>query len=178
MGLGMAFRLFFKALGNNAFSEQARRLIDEPALLEAPKPAATATPAKPARTEPARSDALNLLAVLQREARLVDFFKEPIDAYADAQIGAAVRNVHRDAAAVLDRLFALRPVMEQAEGDAVQVPAGSDAGRVRLVGNVTGQPPFKGTLRHAGWEATKVQLPEWSGGESSARVVAPAEVEI
>jgi len=178
MGLGMAFRLFFKALGNGAFSEQARRFLDEPALLEAPKPAAVAAPAKPVRTEPARSDALNLLAVLQREARLVDFFKEPIDAYADAQIGAAVRNVHRDAAAVLDRLFALRPVMEQAEGESVQVPGGSDAGRVRLVGNVTGQPPFKGTLRHAGWEATKVQLPEWSGGEPSARVIAPAEVEI
>ncbi len=72
----------------------------------------------------------------------------------------------------------LRPVMEQAEGDAVQVPAGSDAGRVRLVGNVTGQPPFKGTLRHAGWEASKVQLPEWSGTEPSARMIAPAEVEI
>ena len=68
--------------------------------------------------------------------------------------------------------------MEQAEGDPVQVPAGSDAGRVRLVGNVTGQPPFKGMLRHAGWEATKIQLPEWSGSEPSARVVAPAEVEI
>jgi len=184
MGLGTAFRLFFKALGNSAFSEQARRLLDEPALLEAPKPAAVAPStssgqaARPARTEPARSDALNLLAVLQREARLVDFFKEPIDAYADAQIGAAVRNVHRDAAAVLDRLFALRPVMEQAEGDVVQIPSGSDAGRVRLVGDVTGQPPFKGTLRHAGWEASKVQLPEWSGGEPSARVIAPAEVEL
>jgi len=176
MGLGTALRLFFKALGSNTFSEQGRRLLEEPALLEAPKPAAPA--ARPVRVEPARSDALNLLAVLQREARLVDFFKEPIDAYADAQIGAAVRNVHRDAAAALDRLFALRPVMDQAEGEPVQVPAGSDAGRIRLVGNVTGQPPFKGTLRHAGWEATKVQLPEWSGGEPSARVVAPAEVEI
>jgi hypothetical protein len=178
MGLGTAFRLFFKALGNSKFSEQARRILDEPALLEAPKPAAVVAPARPARPEPARSDALNLLAVLQREARLVDFFQESIDAYADAQIGAAVRNVHRDAAAVLDRLFALRPVLQQAEGDSVQVPAGSDAGRVRLVGNVAGQPPFKGTLRHPGWEATKVQLPEWSGGDSSARVVAPAEVEI
>jgi hypothetical protein len=178
MGLGMALRLFFKALGNSAFSEQAGRLLEGPALLEPPTPAAVAAPVKPPRAESARSDALNLLAVLQREARLVDFFKEPIDAYADAQIGAAVRNVHRDAAAALDRLFALRPVMTQAEGDSVEVPPGSDAGRIRLVGNVAGQPPFKGTLRHAGWEATKVQLPDWSGSEPAARVVAPAEVEI
>ena len=108
MGLGTALRLFFKALGNKDFSDQAGRLIKEPALLEAPLPAPVPAPAKPARVEPLRSDALNLLSVLQREARLVDFLKEPIDAYADAQIGAAVRNVHRDAAAVLDRLFALR----------------------------------------------------------------------
>jgi hypothetical protein len=55
---------------------------------------------------------------------------------------------------------------------------GADAARVRLVGNVTGQAPFAGTLRHAGWEATRVQLPEWTGGEAAVNVVAPAEVEL
>ena len=116
--------------------------------------------------------------MLQREARLVDFLKEDISAYANEQIGAAVRDVHRDAAGVLERLFSLQPVMSQPEGASVEVPAGSDAARVRLVGNVSGNPPFRGTLRHAGWEATKVQLPEWSGSAASARVVAPAEVEL
>jgi hypothetical protein len=79
---------------------------------------------------------------------------------------------------VLDRLFDLRPVMSEAEGTTVQVAAGADATRVRLIGNVTGQPPFRGTLRHQGWEAGKIQLPEWTGSSAAANVVAPAEVEI
>lgn len=68
--------------------------------------------------------------------------------------------------------------MAQGEGSAVQVAAGFDAARMRLTGNLTGQPPFRGTLRHPGWEATKVQLPEWSGTSQAAPIVAPAEVEL
>jgi hypothetical protein len=181
--IGTAFRIFFRVFGDERVADQVRRILDgQPALESARPETAPAAPAAPRvepRAEPARrSDALNLLAVLQREARFVDFFKESLGAYSDEQIGKAVRDIHRDTAATLERLFALRPVMEQPEGSAVAVPPGADAGRVRLTGNVTGQPPFRGTLQHAGWEATRVQLPEWSGGEASARVVAPAEVEL
>lgn len=125
---------------------------------------------------PARRDSLSLLSALQREARLVDFLQESIAAYSDAQIGAAVRDVHRDAAAVLERMLALRPVMSEAEGTTVEVRA--DAAQVRLVGNVTGNPPYRGTLRHGGWQATKLELPSWTGNEAAARIVAPAEVEL
>ena len=171
--LGIAFRLFFRVLKNGPFAEQAAR------LLTGPLPEKPATPAAPARREePRRSDALTLLSVLQREARLVDFLKENIAEFDDARVGAAVRDVHRDAGAVLDRLFSLRPVMTEEEGANVQGPAGADAARVRLTGNVTGKPPFRGTLRHQGWEATRSQLPEWSGSAASASIVAPAEVEL
>jgi len=174
--VGTAFRAFWRALRDRAFAEQARQLLEGKAAL--PSPAAPAPVAPVAPTAPARSEALNLLALLQREARLVDFLKENIAAYSNDQIGAAVRDVHRDASAVLERVFSLRPVLTEAEGSSVQVPAGADAGRVRLVGNVTGQPPYHGALRHAGWEATKLELPQWSGSGASARVVAPAEVEL
>jgi Domain of unknown function (DUF2760) len=173
--LGTAFRAFWRALRDKAFAEQARQLLESKAL---PSPSAPAVVAPVAPPRPARSEALNLLALLQREARLVDFLKENIAGYSNDQIGAAVRDVHRDASAVLERVFSLRPVMTEAEGGTVQVPAGADAGRVRLVGNVTGQAPYRGALRHAGWEATKVELPQWSGSDASARVVAPAEVEL
>jgi hypothetical protein len=183
--LGLSFKAFFRILSDGAFAEGVQRLAEGRALPEAPAktvPAAAPVPARApaaAAARPARSEALTLLAVLQREARLVDFLKEDIGAYSNEQVGAAVRDVHRDAAGVLDRLFALAPVMAESEGAGVQVPGGGgDAARVRLVGNVAGQPPYRGTLRHAGWEATKVQLPDWSGAESSARVVAPAEVEL
>jgi len=125
-----------------------------------------------------RSEAISLLATLQREARLVDFIKEPLDDYTDAQIGAAVRDIHRDCAAVLERLFGLEPVVDQEEGTEVEVPAGFDSGRFRLTGNVTGQPPFRGRLVHHGWEATRCELPEWSGSPAAACTVAPAEVEL
>jgi hypothetical protein len=174
--LGTAFRAFWRALRDKAFAEQARQLLEGTAAL--PAPAAPAVVAPVAPTRPARSDALNLLALLQREARLVDFLKEDIAGYGNDQIGAVVRDVHRDASAVLERVFSLRPVMTEGEGASVQVPAGADAGRVRLVGNVTGQPPYRGALRHAGWEATKVELPQWTGSDASSRVVAPAEVEL
>ena len=185
--VGLSFKAFFRILSDAAFAEGVQRLADGKALAApVPAPSPAPAPAPPAQavsrpvapTPPARSDALTLLAVLQREARLVDFLKEDVAAYSNEQVGAAVRDVHRDAAGVLERLFALKPVMTEAEGASVQVPAGADAARVRLVGNVAGQPPFRGTLRHAGWEATKVQLPEWTGSTAAARVVAPAEVEV
>ena len=128
--------------------------------------------------KPARSEAITLLATLQREARFVDFIKEPLDSYSDAQIGAAVRDVHRDCGKVLDRLFAIRAMVDQEEGSPVEVPPGFDAGRYRLTGNVAGDPPFRGRLVHHGWEAAEVQLPAWSGTPHSARVVAPVEVEL
>jgi hypothetical protein len=143
-----------------------------PSKLEA-KPAPAKQPPKPAR-----SDAVTLLATLQREARFIDFIKEPLEGYSDAQIGAAVRDVHRDCAKVLDRLFAIRAMDNQEEGSTLEVPAGFDAGRYRLTGNVAGNPPFRGRLAHHGWEAGEVQLPEWSGTSQSARVIAPIEVEL
>ncbi len=137
-----------------------------------PKPMAKQPP------KAARSEAITLLATLQREARFVDFIKEPLEGYSDAQIGAAARDVHRDCCKVLDRLFAIQSLVSQEEGSTLEVPAGFDAGRYRLTGNVAGHPPFQGRLVHHGWEAAEVQLPAWTGTPQSARVIAPIEVEL
>ncbi|HEX6985883.1 MAG TPA: DUF2760 domain-containing protein [Planctomycetaceae bacterium] len=165
-----------KNLGLPAIEVKGERLEAKPekALPPPEKPAAPPKPAPPPK--PARSEALTLLETLQREARLIDFLKEDIAAYQDAQVGAAVRDVHRDAAKVLERLFALRAVLDQTEGSPVTV-GGSDAGRVRFVGNVR-EGATSGTLVHHGWVATKVELPVWSGPKEAERVVAPAEVEV
>jgi hypothetical protein len=144
---------------------------------EAPAPEPVA-PKLAVPRPPARSEAITLLAALQREARFVDFVLESLAGYSDAQIGAAARDVHRDCGAVLKRMFALRPVVTDEEGKEVEVPAGFDAGRWRLTGNVTGKPPFNGRLVHPGWEATICELPTWSGKADAAKIVAPAEVEL
>ena len=175
--LVLAFRVFFLTLFRKAVAEEVDRLLvgkpaPRPAVEEAPRPRA------PAKAEPQRSEALNLLAALQREARFVDFIQEPLEGYADDQVGAAARQVHDDCRRVLERLFALKAVVDQPEGAEVEVPAGFDAGRFRLTGNVVGTPPYRGRLTHHGWAAGQCQLPAWSGSAAAARVVAPAEVEL
>lgn len=147
---------------------------------EAPAPPSTPAPPpkQPPPKSPVRSEAITLLATLQREARFVDFVQESLVGYSDAQIGAVVRDVHRDCGAVLNRLFALRPAVEKDEGMDVEIVSGFDPHRWRLTGNVAGEPPFHGRLVHPGWEATICELPTWSGAAAAARIIAPAEVEL
>src|SRR5207302_3717082 len=111
---------------------------------------------------PTRSDALTLLATLQREARLIDFVMEALSGYDDAHIGAAARDVHRACAAALERMFALRPLRSQEEGAPVDILAGYDSAQLTLTGNVTDQLPLRGTLVHHGWQAMQCELPAWS----------------
>ncbi len=181
MRLFLAIRVFFLVLLRG---ETARRV--SAALLSAPMPAPSGpAPApqpvvKPAAkpAAPVRSEALNLLAAMQREARFVDFIQEPLTAYSDAQVGAAARQVHRDCGQLLDRLFGLQAVVDKEEGAEVEVPAGFDAGQFRVTGNVTGQAPYRGRLVHHGWQASQCQLPAWSGSPEASRIIAPAEVEL
>jgi hypothetical protein len=121
---------------------------------------------------------VTLLSALQREARFIDFLMEPLDDYADQQVGAAARDVHRGCHDVVQRMFAIQPLLTDEEGARVEVPAPLDPDRFRLVGNVTGEPPYHGELTHPGWNATHIQLPSWNGHRESADVVAPAEVEL
>jgi|GEM_PF-323640 len=168
--------LAWQILTNGAMAAKVQNLLDSPPAL----PVAPATPApKPAPVaKPLRNDAVSLLATLQREGRLIDFLKEPIDQYSDAQVGAAVRDIHRDCGQVIERQFGLRPVLDQAEGSPVTLGASARTGRIRLSGNVSDNPPASGTLVHHGWQTTKCDLPVWTGDAESAAVVAPAEVEV
>ena len=175
--IGLAFRLFFGVLFNAALAERLRPLLTQAAGPPAATQTAPKAEPKPKKT-PARSDALNLLAMLQREARLVDFIQEPIAGYSDEQIGAAVRDVHRDCAAVLARVFAIKPVREEAEGSTIELPGEFDAARYRLTGRVPEQPPYRGSLAHHGWQATQCVLPEWTGTDDAAMIVAPAVLEV
>jgi hypothetical protein len=124
-----------------------------------------------------RDGALALLALLQREGRLVDFLREPLDGFSDADIGAAVRDVHRGCRKVLDQHLTLEPVMPGSEEARVDVPKGFDPAEIRLIGEAQGEPPFRGTLRHHGWRVVDAKLPALAEGIDRA-VIAPAEVEL
>jgi len=177
----LAFRAFFAVLFYGDLAIRIKKVLDQEELsgpaVSAPLPIPQApTPVIPAK--PKQSEAVTLLATLQREARLVDFLKEDLAAYSDDQVGAAVREVHRESGAVLERLFEIRPILVEAEGANVDVPAGFDAARYRITGKLTADAPYRGILRHHGWEITKCELPEFVGSPSAAKTVSPAEVEI
>jgi hypothetical protein len=121
--------------------------------------------------------ALQLLALLQREGRFVDFLEEDVSGFADAQIGAAARVVHEGCRKAIREHFPLEPVRAEEEGSKVRIEKGFDAHAVRLTGNVTGEAPFTGTLAHRGWRVKEVKLPRMTEGHD-ATVVAPAEVEV
>ena len=115
--------------------------------------------------------------MLQREGRLIDFLKEDMAAFSDAEIGAAARVVHAGCSKVFSEYFTVEPALTDVEGATIQVPAGFDAQRIRLTGNIAGQPPFRGTLKHHGWVATAVRMPAVSE-MLDPRVLAAAEVEL
>ena len=126
---------------------------------------------------PNNAAALQLLGLMQREARFVDFIQEDVAPYTDAEIGAAARVVHEGCRKVLRDNFSIAPVRTEAEGTRITLPAGFDAAAVRLTGNVVGQAPFTGTLGHRGWQATEVKLPQLTDSKA-AQVIAQAEVEL
>jgi hypothetical protein len=140
----------------------------------APRPAAP----EPPKEKPA-DGALQLLQILQRDSRLIDFLMEDISGYADDQIGAAVRSLHTDSRASLMRHVTLAPVIDGVEGtyqklDASKAP---DPNRIKLIGNIpaSGKVPG-GTLRHRGWSASSINLPPL--GKQDPTALAPAEIEI
>jgi hypothetical protein len=127
--------------------------------------------------EKTHASALILLAALQREGRFIDFVRQDVAGFSDEDIGAAARVVHAGCRKIIDQFFRLQPASGGSEGAPMTVPAGFDAQRIRLTGNVTGKPPFRGTLKHHGWIVSEVKMPEISGA-LDPRIAAPAEVEL
>ena len=120
---------------------------------------------------------LHSLSILQREGRLLDFFDEDLSRYEDGQIGAAVRSIQEDCKKAVKKYIDLRPVLQGNEGEAITIEEGFDIDAINLVGNVAGQPPFSGIIRHPGWKAGKKEVPKLSDVQDSA-IMTPAEVEI
>ncbi len=162
--MSLALRAYWHALRDQAFVEKIEPLL---------------TPAAQKDEKPARPSGapLRMLAVLQREGRLVDFLLEDIQAYPDAQIGAAVRDIHRQCNAALKEHLVLEAVLPQSEGQSVEVPPGFDPSAIQLTGNVTGEPPFRGTLQHHGWRVKEFKLAPPPAGLDEF-VLQPAEVEL
>ena len=187
MGFGKrvsyAARCFFAVLSRGEVPEDIAPEVVKgaaapaPGREEVPPPLPAArVEARPAEEPPDR--AVQLLALLQRDGRLVDFLSEDIAPYQDAQVGAAVRELHANCRKALEQYVTLEPVIDGEEDRPVTVQEGFDPAAVKLVGNVTGRPPLRGLLRHRGWRVAQINLPSLPPHGSGRDVVAPAEVEI
>lgn len=180
--LSIAIGAFFSILGDRDFAAGVQHLRSgTPPAAAAPAPAApvaTRAPAPaPTLKEASPEAALQLLGLLQRDARFIDFVEEDIANYSDADIGAAARLVHDGCRATLREHFTIQPVRKEAEGSRVTIAEGFDATAIRLTGNVVGKAPFNGSISHRGWRVTDVRLPKLTQSHD-ASVLAPAEVEL
>ena len=169
----LAFRAFFNLLFSGELSSEMLISLNL-SRRSAAAPAKAAAPAVP--VAPTSDGALQILAILQRDSRLIDFLQEDISGYSDDQIGAAVRELHDQCRDAIARYVTLTPVIDGVEGTYAKAPA-QDPCLVKFVGNVPAKPPAGGTLRHKGWRATKVELPSLPS-KQDATIIAPAEIEI
>ena len=165
--ISLAFRCFFALLFEGKLSPE---LIDELGI----KPKAAPAPVVP--TVRTSDGALQMLSILQRDARILDFFLEDIAAYSDEQVGAAARSMHGPAKEAIERYVKLAPVVDGVEGTYVKAPS-KDATQVKFLGNVPANPPDGGTLRHRGWRAATIALPPVNARQDMT-ILAPAEIEI
>ena len=162
--LVLAFRSFFCILSSGTVSLELRAALG----LKPP--------------EPPKADhidgAVQMLSILQRDSRLIDFLMEDIAAYDDEQVGAAVRTLHDQCRDSLKRYAELKPVIDGVEGTFTSLsatPVAQNPALVKFIGNVPAGVPQGGVLRHKGWRAEKVNIPVPAHGVG---VVAPAEIEI
>lgn len=202
MSIAVAFRAFWVALIDADRSERIRLAIEQPpavsdsqgdaaaagrssdTVVDLPRPTVAAPGPRPgapgtppgAKAASARSEAVTLLAMLQREARLVDLIEEPLDQFSDSQVGAAARPCLVQCRSTLQRAFDLRPLLEQAEGQMVDVPADASPLRYQWVGEAAGRSQ-RGRLVHPGWRASRCELASWTAAAADAEVIAPAQIE-
>jgi len=178
--LSFAFRCFFSLLFRGTIPQDIWQALSSsmaPPTAGARAPAVPEKPGAEAWDSHVHDRAVQMLALLQRDGRLVDFLQEDVSSYPDGQLGAAVRSIHSSCRQVLERYIKLEPVLSSEEGRAVTVPVGFDPAAIKLIGSVAGQPPIRGLLRHRGWRVSQITLPSLPQGTGRA-IVAPAEVEV
>jgi Domain of unknown function (DUF2760) len=180
--VAFAFRCFFSILLHADIPPDIAEKLVQPAPVPPASSAAVPSVSRLKIVEerpPAETfdRAVQMLALLQRDGRLIDFLSENISPYPDEQLGAAVRTIHENCRQVLERYLKLEPVLNSEEDQAVTVQAGFDPAAIKLIGNLAGDPPVRGVLRHKGWRVQEVNLPSLPQG-AGRMVLAPAEVEI
>jgi hypothetical protein len=188
--IGIALGAFFRLLSDARYAAEVTRLDAGDRTGGALGPASQSDLARDAHTEDEREretaakeqsrdlgPAMQLLELLQREGRFVDFVQQDIVSFSDNDVGAAARIVHQGCRRALERIAQIAPIRTETEGNPITLEPGFDAKTHRLVGNVQGQPPYRGTLKHRGWRVERLTLEE-PLPNATLDVIAQAEVEL
>ena len=184
--IALSWVAYFRTLFDAEFAAGVIRLRSGAPALPAPEPEPTPEPPKKKRKPKKKAPvlktagpeaALQLLGLLQREGRFIDFLEEDVSGFSDEEIGAAARVVHDGCKKAIDEHFSIEAVHADSEGERVVVEEGFDPHSIRLTGNVVGEAPFKGELTHRGWRCADVRLPKMSESHDP-HIIAPAEVEL
>ena len=185
MRLFLALKAFFATLFNPAIAKKVAEALGSDKSIEnkqpstsavsqpVPKETAAKSSAPVSKESSGRSDALTLLSTLQREARFLDLVHESLDMYTDAQIGAAARDVLRDTRKSLDKMLEIKPLLSAKEGVSIDLPETLSPVRWKLLGGKSN----RGVVVHAGWIATKTEIPKWNGSRDDSMVLAAAEID-
>jgi hypothetical protein len=183
MSVGLAFRAFFSILFRPDVAARVRPALDsiektdsEPKKIEEKTAKVVGDSPKQQTNTPKRSEALTLLSALQRESRLLDLIMEPLEDFTDVQIGAASREVLRDSRKTLQRMFSIEPLSNSEEGAKLDLPESPSPAKYRLIGSAAAG-SRRATVAHRGWQATKCDLPKWTGSTIDSQILSPIEVE-
>lgn len=121
--------------------------------------------------------AFQILFLLQKEGRLLDFLSEDLSGVDDEGLGGAIRPIHESLRKILQDRLVIEPVLAEPEGEEVALGETVDPDRIKLTGNVPPKGPYRGVLVHRGWRLKSCKLPELVSGWTGD-VIVPAEVEI
>jgi len=170
---GSSFKSFFSILFSGVLPEDVAREFGY-VKASAQKPAPVAAPVPQLKPS---DGAVQILGILQRDGRLVDFLMEDLSGATDDQIGAAVRSLQEQCRDSIKRYVRLSPVIDGVEGSYTKIES-NDPALVKLLGNVPASGKAQGgILRHKGWKADQVDLPTLKASQTNS-VLAPAEIEI
>lgn len=181
MKIGLAFRAFFASLFDSTKAAAIRSALDGGSSTQSDKEVKQEKIAKPAAApqnalpKSGRSDALTLLAVLQREARFIDLVQEPLAGFSDAQVGAAARDVIQQTHKVLQRMFDIHPLSAVGEGTTIELPKNLSSSRWKPTGDAAQKSQV--SVVHPGWVATASNIPVWTGAKEDEGVLMPTEIE-
>ena len=93
------------------------------------------------------------------------------------KLGQRQEGVQESCKKLIEKHFNPKPVLDHEEGEFITVEEDFDPAAIKLIGNVSGKPPFKGILRHRGWRAGRFELPTLIA-QGDPRLISPAEVEL